>query len=425
MILTLLLNACSYESPQPPPTTAAPEPLAPRAEIEPPERTLDAAGAWPGIAPLVILVSFDGFRHDYQERVKTPALDRMAAEGVTTEGLLPVFPSKTFPNHYTQVTGLYPEHHGIVGNTFYDPSSGSVFSMTSTESHWWGGEPIWVTAELQGRSAATCFWVGSEAEIKGVRPSRWLSYDGSLSDAERVQTVLGWIDEPDPPALVTVYFSQVDSAGHSDGPDAPTVDTAVAEVDAALGMLLGGLEDRGILDETDVIVVSDHGMSQLSPERMIFLDDFIDTDADGTYILSYGAMVPIDVPEEDVEATLKALQPAEHLTCYSRDASPERWHHKSSNRISSVQCVADDGWSISTRSWFDRYPDGYSGGTHGYDPQDASMAGIFFARGPSFVQGETVPAFESVEVYNLLAYALGIEPADNDGDISRVEAVLR
>jgi predicted AlkP superfamily pyrophosphatase or phosphodiesterase len=416
-MMMLSLFAC-VQPPEDTATASAPAPPVEQILVEGAEG-VDTGGD--GEQPLVVLISFDGFRSDYLSLFETPALDRLSAEGVTAGALVPVFPSKTFPNHYSQVTGLYPYAHGIVGNTFYDPQTASIFTMSSTESHWWGGEPIWVTAELQGRRTATCFWVGSEAVIKGVRPSEWLPYDGSMSDTARVAQVLEWIDEPDRPSLVTVYFSQVDGAGHSYGPAGPEVAAAVEEVDAALGLLLDGLESRGLLGEADVVVVSDHGMSQLSPDRLIFLDDYIEPYAQGTYILSWGAMVPVDVPESKVAETLAALAGVEHLTCAAKGEAPEHWHLGESDRIASVQCVAEDGWSITTRGW----EDSYTGGTHGYDPQDASMGGIFLARGPHFSEGVAVAPFESVEIYNMLAHALSIEPAENHGDLSRVSGVLR
>ena len=391
-----------------------------------PTHVHDVDGQWAPRAdqPLVILMSVDGVRADYLDRYDTPAFDRVIQAGVHASGLIPVFPSKTFPNHYTQVTGLYPENHGIVGNTFYDPATNSVFSMESTESHWWGGEPIWVSAEQQGEPAATCFWVGSEAEIDGVRPSWWLPYDGSLSDTARIDQVLAWIDQPTRPSLITVYFSQVDNAGHSDGPDASSIEAAVHEVDAALQRLLDGLQTRNLLDEADVVIVSDHGMSQQSPERLIFLDDYININAPDTYILSWGSMLPLDVPDAEVPATLAALAGVPHLACTAREDTPEHWHYRDSDRISSIVCAADDGWSITSREWYATHPNDYNGGTHGYDPSLESMHGIFLAQGPHFATKTRVDAFSAVEIYNLLAHALSIKPAPNDGNLQHVAAVV-
>lgn len=417
MLIWTLLLACSstpIEHPPPPDPDATPTVVG----------AVDGTAGEPQPQPLVILVSFDGFRADYIDRYETPALDRLSGSGVRAAALVPVFPSKTFPNHYTQVTGLYPHNHGIVGNSFFDPQTNSVFSMSSTESHWWGGEPIWVTAEKQGELAATCFWVGSEAEIQGTRPTWWLPYDGRMSDRARIEQVMAWIDLPQRPSLITTYFSQVDSTGHSYGPATGPVEDAVTEVDDALGWLLDGLEERGLTDVADVIVVSDHGMAQLSPERLVFLDDYIDTDDPDTYILSWGAIATVDVPAGEVKSVLAALKGAANLTCAARAETPAHWHHSDSDRIAAVVCAADDGWSVTSRGWFEDNPNSYDGGTHGYDPTNSSMHGIFVASGPHFAQQASVPAFEAVEIYNMLAVALGIEAADNDGDLSRVPGVL-
>lgn len=383
---------------------------------------VDTAPVEPG--PLVVLVSLDGVHPDYLDRAETPTLDRIAAEGVSASWLTPITPTKTFPNHYTLVTGLYAENHGIVDNSFYDPESGSYFTMSATEDHWWGGEPIWVTAEKQGRIASTCFWPGSASEIAGYRPTDWLPYDGSMSHAARVAQVLDWLDRPvaSRSNLVTLYFSDPDSAGHADGPDADSVVEALESVDTALASLVAGLESRGLYQDADVVIVSDHGMSQLSPERLEAMPDvspWVD------YAQAYSPFGRFDVPAENVAPMLEALSEGEHYTCYAREDTPESWHYRDNERISDVLCVAEDGWTLGTEDWLAERGDSYTGGTHGFSVEDASMRAVFLARGPHFASGGVeVDAFEAVEVYNLLATALEIEPADNDGDLGRVPGVL-
>ncbi len=231
----------------------------------------------------VVLVSLDGFRWDFASRADTPNLDSLANEGIRAEKLLSAFPTKTFPNHYTLVTGLWPSNHGIVGNNVRDPELEARFGMSNREAvadaRWWGGEPIWVTAEKQGFKSAPLFWPGSEAPIKGVRPAYWEPYQSEMSNADRVDKLLSWIDlpEPDRPRFLTLYASDVDSAAHGSDPDSsPEVATAVARVDAMVGRLLAGLEQRGLADSTHVIIVSDHGMSATSADRVIPVDDYID-----------------------------------------------------------------------------------------------------------------------------------------------------
>jgi len=351
----------------------------------------------------VLLVSIDGFRADYLDRPEAVRLRGLAAEGVRARWLTPVFPSKTFPNHYSIVTGLYPEHHGIVSNTILDPETGRWFRISDRhavrDSSWWGGEPIWVTAVKQGLRSATFFWPGSEAAIEGVRPTYWERYDARVPDAERVRRVLDWLSLPldQAPSFVTLYFSEVDHAGHEFGPDAPETDSAIARVDSAIGMLLAGLDARGLAGPVDVIVVSDHGMAPLSPERTVYLGDYLDL-AGVTVVEAspVAALVPPPGREEEVYERLHGADP--HLAVYRRSETPPRWHYRDNPRIPPILAVANEGWRISTRS----RPKGAAGGwipergTHGYDPAAPSMR----------------------------THLLGLVPAPNDGSLDSVAAVL-
>src|SRR5688572_11216408 len=233
-----------------------------------------------GPAP-VILISFDGFRWDYETKAPAPNLRSLAARGVRAESLIPSFPTKTFPNHYTIVTGLAPEHHGIVANDIRDVATGRTFSMSKAsevrDPMWWGGEPLWVTAERAGRRAGTMFWPGSEAAIGGVRPSQWRPYLESMSGAARVDQVLAWLDLPAVrrPSLFTLYFEDADSAGHANGPDSDAVRRAIGHVDGYVARLVSGLERRGLATRSNIVVVSDHGMAATVPTQIIELDDYI------------------------------------------------------------------------------------------------------------------------------------------------------
>ena len=374
----------------------------------------------------LVLVSLDGFRYDYRSRTATPALDRLAAEGVYAERLVPVFPTLTFPNHYSLVTGLYPEHHGIVANTIYDPVFGATFSLSDREAvadaRWWGGEPLWVTAERQGVRAATLFWPGSEAAIGGVRPSDWKPYDDDMPYAARVDTALAWMSRPAAtrPGLVTLYFSAVDVAGHRFGPDAPETTAAIARVDSTVGRLLAGLGARGI--RANVVVVSDHGMAALSSDRVVFLDDADPAFADHTERVLWGATTllwPTPGTIDSLEARLSTL---DHVSVYRREAVPERLHFRDSRRISPLVLVADDGWTLTTHADA-RVP---RGGTHGFDNANLDMSAILIAAGPAFRSGgASVPTYRTVDVYDALCDALGLRPAPNDGDAEAPRALLR
>src|SRR6185503_7747024 len=210
-------------------------------------------------------------------------LRKLAARGVRATRLTPVFPTKTFPNHYTMVTGLYPEHHGIVANTMWDDQIGATFSLAApavmADPRWWGGEPLWVAAVKQGKRSACFFWPGSDVQIAGAYCSYYRTYETVQPHAARVQQILDWLALPgdSAPVFATLYFSNVDAAGHRYGPDAPQIDSAIARVDSAVGALVRGFAARGLDTLVNLIVVADHGMTATSPDRQIFLDDYIDT----------------------------------------------------------------------------------------------------------------------------------------------------
>ena len=387
----------------------------------------------PETGPTLILVSLDGFRWDYLDRpgVRAPTL-RFVAEGVRAGRLVPVFPTKTFPNHYSLVTGLHPEAHGVVGNSMRDPGrlvdgQPARFSLSDRDAladpRWWGGEPIWVTAERQGVPTGTVFWPGSEAEIGGVRPGRWLPYDGEMPYAARVDTALAWLDAPDPPHLVTLYVEAVDDAGHRWGPDAAEVDAAIARVDSALARLVDGLRQRGRLGQTDLVVVSDHGMTALSPSRVVLLDDALDLAVDD---VDWGEPVGVwPGPGRDAGAIAARISALPHLTAYRKEDLPERLHYSDNARIPPVVVLADDGWTASSRAYVERNPDRPSGGTHGYDNRFESMHGVFLARGPAFRSGARPDSLQAVDVYGVVARALGLDPAPNAGDPAAAGRVLR
>ena len=384
-------------------------------------------------APAVVLVSIDGFRWDYLDRpdVEAPTL-RWVAGGVRAERLVPVFPTKTFPNHYSLVTGLHPEAHGVVGNSMRDPDRPvdgrpARFSLGDreavTDGRWYLGEPIWVTAERQGVPAGTVFWPGSEAEIGGVRPGRWLVYDGDMPYAARVDTALAWLDAPDPPGLVTLYFEAVDDAGHRHGPDAPEVAAAVARVDSALARLVDGLRQRGRLDRTDVVVVSDHGMAPVSPDRVVVLDDALDLAVDE---VDWGEVPGVwPGPGRDVDTIVARLSALPHVTAYRKEVLPARLYYAASPRIPPVVVLMDEGWVASSRATVARNPSRPSGGGHGWDNRSPSMHGVFLARGPHFRTGAETGPLQTVDVYGILARALGVEPAPNAGDPAAAHRVLR
>jgi predicted AlkP superfamily pyrophosphatase or phosphodiesterase len=397
------------------------------------------AGGWPigGLAEprptadpaLLILVSIDGYRADYLDRGHSPALAALADDGVRAAGMRPVFPSLTYPNHYTLVTGLYPDQHGMVNNTMHDPVLGSFSPpnrAANTDGRWWDeAEPIWVTAQKQGMRTASVFYPGTQAEIHGVRPSYWQLFDSSVQPDARVDQVLGWLDLPPAqrPTFVSLYFEQVDVAGHSYGPDSLQVDEAMVSVDAALGRLVAGLRQRNVFDTTNLIVVSDHGMSATSPDRMVFLDQLVNVD----HIELSSSIVNAGIdpkPGYAAEVERALLAPHPHLQCWKKETLPKRFHYGLNTRIPAIQCVADDGWMVSTTATESKRTHPLLG-EHGYDNDGLKMRALFVAHGPSFKQHLIVPVFDNINVYALLTKLIGVKPLRNEGRPAATAGMLR
>jgi predicted AlkP superfamily pyrophosphatase or phosphodiesterase len=383
--------------------------------------------------PTVILVSFDGWRWDYRTRYSAPNMTRLAERGVSAD-LIPSYPSKTFPNHYTIVTGLYPGHHGIVANTIKDPSTGRRLTMSNTrevqDPMWWGGEPIWITVQRTAQLSAAMFWPGSEAPIEGHRPNFWAPFNDELPGADRVDQVLSWLDLPAErrPTFLTLYFNEVDGAGHSFGPSSTQVRSAVRRADGHLGRLMRGLERRHLTDRVNLVLVSDHGMAETTLNQVVVLDDYISLD--DVEIVDINPTLGLFPKAGKEEAVYKALVDANpRLKIYRKSETPAQWHYRDHPRIPPIVGVVDEGWQVLPRATVsERVLRRMIGprGEHGYDPNEAtSMRGIFVAAGPAFKTGVTVPAFENVQIYNMLSRILGATPAKNDGDPAFAQSVLR
>lgn len=375
---------------------------------------------------VTILVGIDGFRSDYLARGITPRLSALAAEGATGP-MRPSFPTKTFPNFYTLATGKRPDRSGIADNSMMDPRRpGQMFGLGNNpqalDPFWWDeAEPLWVTAERAGIRSATMFWPGSEVPIRGVRPSDWLRYDQNVSNIQRVNTVLDWMRRPAGirPAFVTLYFDTLDTAGHRFGPDSVEVNAALAEVDARVGELVDGITALGIT--ANFVIVADHGMRQVSSERLIQLDPLIDR---ASYQLvtggPYAAIEPVTGTDDRVAKAL--LVPHEHMTCARKEDLPARLAYGKHPRVAAILCIAEPGWMIMPGP-----PSAaIEGGAHGYDNADPEMLALFIARGPAFASGAKLDVFDNVVVAALLRAIMGLpEDADADGKVTDVKAALR
>jgi len=379
--------------------------------------------------PYVVLISFDGMRAEYLQRLNLPNFARVMRRGVRSEGMRPAFPSKTFPNHFTLVTGLHTEHHGLVGNSIWDPERDRLYRMADTlavlDPSWYRGEPIWVTAEKQGMVAASFFWPGSEAAIGGIRPTFTKAYDGRIPNRRRVDTVLAWLSLPVErrPHMITLYFSDTDGAGHDHGPLSPQLDSAAARVDTALGRLLDGIERlTDVRERIYLVLVADHGMSETSPRWFAALDTLIDTT--GVRIVDAGPNVNLHIeggPARSIVLRDSINRRMRHGRAYLRGEVPERLHYRSDPRIGDVVVIMEDHFIIGRAA----RPPRENSGNHGWDPAVPNMAAIFVVSGPGVPAGKTIPMFDNIEVYDFMARALGLRAAPNDGHAGRLAELIR
>jgi len=373
----------------------------------------------------VVMVSFDAFRWDYTELYNTPNFHQMAEEGVKAEYMKVSFPSKTFPNHYTLATGLYPDHHGIINNTFFAPDLNMLYRIGDREivmnPNAYFGEPIWVTAEKQGMRTASYYWVGSEAPIQGIHPTYWKVYDHDFPFEARIDTVIHWLNLPEKnrPRFITLYFHEPDEVGHEFGPEHSETGKKIEYLDQLLGNLRHKLNELDIASKINLIVVSDHGMGAILPEKYVNIRGLVKAD----WIESLFGGNPVylmDAVDGCEDSVVNAIHGVTGVSAWTAEDIPEHFNYGKNERFPDVLIVADSGWSIGTgpNSSY------YTGGAHGYDCNNSDMHTIFFAEGPAFKDGVSLPPFSNVEVYGILAHILGLDPVDTDGELSRVSSMF-
>ena len=382
---------------------------------------------------LVVLVSIDGFRPQFLKRGLTPTLAALARDGVVApDGMRSSFPTLTFPNHYTLVTGLRPDRHGIVANSFEDPARpGESFRYTdaddTADGRWWeGGEPIWTTAGKAGLRSATLFWPGSEAKIGGRRPDRWAHFDDAYPPERRVDMVLDWLDLPPGkrPDLVTLYFDQLDHDAHHDGPDSKAVDADLRRLDAAIARLIAGLKVRKVWKHTNLVLVADHGHAPASRDRVVFIDDW-GLPAGAVRQIGGGPFGQYALSGPDAEAAALAMTaPHPHVTCWRRRDVPARLYYGANPRVADIVCLSDMGWEVSTREAAAKITH-FSVGEHGWDPDEPLMHALFLAHGPAFRRGVRVASFDNVDIQPLLGRLLGVAVPQGDGSFAALAGGLR
>ena len=378
--------------------------------------------------PYVILISIDGLKPDYLDRFDLPNLRRVITRGARARAMIPVFPSLTFPNHYSLVTGLRPARHGIVANSFYDPQRKQKYSLndenTVADGSWYGGEPIWVTAETQGMVAACFFWPGSEAAIRGVHPSLFKKYVHTTPNGERVGAVLGWLRlaAERRPHLITLYFSAIDSASHQGPLAAPAVAKAAQELDIVIGQLLNGLEALPFRENINLLITSDHGMVDTTPARVIAMESLIDMSG---VIESYGgpvASLHLRDPARAIQTRDQINARLTHGRAYLRHEIPERFYYRDNPRAGDVVVIMDESWILERAPKRARAE---SWGQHGWDNMLPSMRATFVAMGPGIRPGVTVDEIENIDVYPLMTELLGLRPgAGIDGRPGRILSLI-
>lgn len=377
-------------------------------------------------APYVVMVSLDGFRWDYDSIYGTPVLDDIADKGVMAVRLIPSFPTKTFPNHYSIATGLYPDHHGLVNNSFYAPDLDLVYRIGDramvSNGAFYGGEPIWITARKAGLKTASFYWVGSEAPIMGMQPDFWKPFDEDVPFSDRVDTVLTWLSLPERkrPHLVTLYFEEPDAVSHVYGPLSSETGSVVRSLDSLMGVLRDGLSKLPQAKKITLIILSDHGMAEIDTSRYNYV---FDTLPQTMVKRIYGGspVWAIEPAEGMTDSVLYYLNIQHGMKAYRREDLPAHLHYGTHPRIPAVVLIADPGWVAGLRP----KPSGYNRGDHGYDWKFRDVQSIFYAEGPAFRKGFAVDTLYNVDVYNIISRILNLTPAPNDGNQERILPLFR
>lgn len=362
----------------------------------------------------------DGFRSDYPSRAHTPTLDSLAEVGVRS-AFRPCYPSVTFPNHYSMATGLHPDHHGLVNNSFYDAALDSAYRMGNLDPRFYGGEPIWNTAERQGVRTASFYWVGSEVPLAGGQPSIWKPFDKSVSFSSRADSVIAWLRLPEEtrPRLIMWYMEEPDAIGHSATPDSSATLAVIEELDKELGRFFAEARRLDIFDKIDFIVVSDHGMATYYPEKYVNLNDYLPRDS---FDYVFEGVPTLLYPKKGyADAAYEILRKVPNITVWKKNEIPERFVYGKNPRVSDLVVSPH----IGTYVQFREKPAPRYAATHGYDNFAPEMEAIFYAAGPSFKKHVELPPMANVNLYLMIARILNIQPAPNDGDSAVVRQVFK
>jgi alkaline phosphatase D len=389
-------------------------------------------------SPYVLLISLDGYRHDYTKMYKPKNITKFLNEGSSLTSLIPSYPTKTFPNHYTIVTGLYPENHGIVANSFHDPIKNRNYSLRDrkavTDGSYYNGVPLWNLARQNEMVSATYFWPGSEANIGGVYPSYYRVYEHNTPHKKRIDTVIEWLKLPvqNRPHFTTLYFHDVDSAGHKYGPRSKQVKAAINKVDESLGQLFSQLEKLNI--DLNIVLVSDHGMTALDNKKVIHIDKLLKTkeeimDFSNFKIVGKGPIMhlyyqgPSSRKSKAITSLVKRINKgAKQHMAYSRNAIPKKYNFRKSSRIGDFIIKAKMGWSVGLSKSLK-----IKLGTHGYDQfEGKDMHGIFYAKGPQIKKGMELATKRNIHIYPFIAKILNLNYTHKiDGHFNKLAPLLK
>lgn len=372
-----------------------------------------------------VIVSLDGFRWDYPEAFDVPFLNKVMPEQGVKAIMMPSFPSKTFPNHYTLATGLYPDNHGIIANKFKIKKDNLEFSLSNTEvrtrGEYYGGDPIWLTAKRQGVKSATLFWVGSDVAIKNDHPNYWKDYlKDTLSFEQRADEVIRLLSLPeqDRPHLVMCYFEEPDASGHTYGPITMETRKALEHLDTLLSDLWTRLQAFPFGSKINFIVTGDHGMTWCESDRSLRIYDYLPKHWVDKALNDFPVLFYASTPEY-VDSIYNTLSKVDHLRVWRKGEVPAYLNYGNNVNMGDIIVLPDVGWVLDKEPWV-------RGGTHGYDNTMSDMLVAFRAVGPDFKKGYVKPdKFQNVCVYPLLAHLLGITPSPNDGDINKVADLLK
>ena len=377
------------------------------------------------------IVSFDGFRWDYLNRGITPNIAKLQHRGVSALSLRPAFPTKTFPNHLTLLTGVYPEHHGILHNEFLNPRTSERYRVGDTSavrnSTWYNAEMIWETAARQGVKTASYFWPCSDVHKKTGEPTYLESYDRNRPYLQRVNDALAWLQLPKEqrPQFIALYFEETDNQGHEFGPNSPQINFAVQQMDSIVGLLVQGIEHLGLLDATNIILVSDHGMTEIDTSRVVNIASFLPNVK--VQYSGYGQVMMIQPQKGEEEKVYSVLKENErHYRVFKKESMPEYYEFSEHPFILPIILVADLGWTLTNRELSSKERSTFGKGNHGYEKDCLDMHGIFVAAGSDFKKDFRTGTLWNIDVYPLLCTILKITPAKNiDGNLERIGFILR